>query len=94
MESFHFCAEKIEKTEQKNDFWCETFHFQNKNSNKIFKNTTEKNKMKIHNLIAKDRYKLTLCNTEREQLTLDESGAYVLSIDSEKASSRFLYTKC
>ena len=49
---------------------------------------------KIHNLIAKDRYKPTLCKAEREQLTLDESGAYVLSIDSEEAMRRFLNTKC
>ena len=49
---------------------------------------------KIHNLIAKDRYKPTLCKAEREQLTLDECGAYVLRIDSEEAASRISDTKC
>ena len=49
---------------------------------------------KIHNRVPKDRYTPTMYIAEREQLTLDESGAYVLSIDSEEARSRFLNTKC
>ncbi len=49
---------------------------------------------KIHNLIAKDRYKPTLCRREAEQLELDGGGAYVLKLDSAEALSRITDTKC